>query len=193
MKILVIDNYDSFTYNLVTMLRDNAVDVDIEVRRNDQITIEEVDGYDKILISPGPSVPNEAGITKQLIQTYAATKSILGICLGHQAIAEVFGAEIYNMPEVYHGHKTQLILQSTTSPIFKGVVANAVVGLYHSWSVDASSISEELEVTATNTEGHVMAIRHNTHDVTGLQFHPESILTENGSQYIKNWLNSSSH
>ena len=189
MKILVLDNYDSFTYNLVTLLRDHTDDVAIDVRRNDCITLDEVEAYDKILISPGPSVPDEAGITKALIKRYASYKSILGVCLGHQAIAEVFGAKIFNMSEVFHGHSSQILIKEASDYLLKNILPESAIGLYHSWSVDPASVSEELEVTATNREGHIMAIRHRAYDVHGLQFHPESILTKNGAQYIKNWLN----
>ena len=187
MNILVIDNYDSFTYNLVTLLRDHTNGARVDVVRNDQISIEEVDQYDKILISPGPSVPDNAGISKELIKRYAPTKCILGICLGHQAIAEVFGAKIYNMSQVYHGY--QGTIQFTENDLlYKNFDNEAAIGLYHSWSIDRSSIPEVLEVTAESTDGLIMGIRHREYDVKGLQFHPESILTENGAQYIKNWL-----
>ena len=189
MKILVLDNYDSFTYNLVTLLRDNAIDASISVRRNDKITLDEVDQYDKILLSPGPSVPEQAGITKAVISRYASSKSILGICLGHQAIAEVFGAKIYNMPKVYHGYQGELKIGQIEDRLFQNLSAESSIGQYHSWSVIPESLPDSLIVTATNTDGLIMGISHVEYDVKGLQFHPESILTQNGAQYIKNWLN----
>ena len=188
MKILVLDNYDSFTYNLVTLLRDHSSDALIDVIRNDQITLDEVDQYDKILISPGPSTPDQAGITKALISRYASSKSILGICLGHQAIAEVFGAKIYNMPKVYHGYQGELIIEKTNDRLFEDVSSEAPIGQYHSWSVSPESIPEILRVTATNKDGLIMGISHTEYDVKGLQFHPESILTSQGERYIQNWL-----
>jgi len=188
MKILVLDNYDSFTYNLVMLLRDNTFNAEIDVIRNDKISLDEVDKYDKILLSPGPSIPEEAGILKPLIERYGPTKSILGICLGHQAIAEVYGAKIYNMPEVYHGYQGELMISEKEECIFDHVKNNAAIGQYHSWSVKENSLPNSLEVIATNTDGLIMGIRHKAYDVKGLQFHPESILTENGAQYIKNWI-----
>lgn len=188
MKILVLDNYDSFTYNLVMLLRDNTNNVQIDVIRNDKITLDEVARYDKILLSPGPSIPDEAGILKPLIEKYGPTKSILGICLGHQAIAEVYGAKIYNMPEVFHGYQGELIINNREECLFVQVKNNTAIGQYHSWSVEENSLPISLEVTATNTDGLIMGIRHKQYDVKGLQFHPESILTENGARYIKNWI-----
>lgn len=192
-KILVLDNYDSFTYNLVTLLRDYVSDLTIDVKRNDQITLDEVEQYDKILLSPGPSVPDQAGITKALIRKYASTKSILGICLGHQAIAEVFGAKIYNMPKVYHGYQGKLVVGETYDRMFDEVSTESPIGQYHSWSVSPEFIPEVLKVTATNKDGLIMGLSHTKFDVKGLQFHPESILTEKGGQYIENWLNTPKH
>lgn len=189
MKILVLDNYDSFTYNLVTLLRDHSSYASIEVRRNDQITLDEVEEYDKILLSPGPSIPDQAGITKALISWYASSKSILGICLGHQAISEVFGAKIYNMPKVYHGYQGELKIKQNSDRLFQNLASGTSIGQYHSWAVLPESLPETLRVTATNTDGLIMGISHVELDVKGIQFHPESILTENGAQYIKNWLN----
>lgn len=189
MKILVLDNYDSFTYNLVTLLRNHAIDASIDTVRNDQITLEEVDQYDKILLSPGPSIPDDAGITKALIRQYAPTKSILGICLGHQAIAEVFGAKIYNMPHVYHGYQGQLQVQEAEERLFFDAPTDLAIGQYHSWSVEEKSVPDSLKITAKNTDGLIMGISHTKYDVKGLQFHPESILTNQGERYIQNWLN----
>ena len=188
MKILVIDNYDSFTYNLVALLHDHARNSSIEVRRNDQIALSEVSKYDKILLSPGPSVPDDAGIMKALIGRYATTKSILGICLGHQAIAEVFGAKIYNMLKVYHGYQGKIVIQKPEEKLFQNIVSETFIGQYHSWSVLPESVPEVLEVTATNTDGLIMGISHTQYDVKGLQFHPESILTSQSACYIQNWL-----
>jgi len=188
MKILVLDNYDSFTYNLVTLLRDHAKDSSIDVRRNDQITLDEIEQYDKILLSPGPSVPEDAGITKSLIKRYAPSKSILGICLGHQAIAEVFGATIYNMSHVYHGYQGQLLFEEGNDRLFREISSKSDIGQYHSWSILPESIPETLRIIATNTDGLIMGISHTEYDVKGLQFHPESILTSQGELYIQNWL-----
>ncbi len=187
MKILVLDNYDSFTYNLVHILRELKMDMDIY--RNDKISLEDVDQYDKILLSPGPGVPSEAGIMPDLLKKYGPTKSILGVCLGHQAIAEAFGSQIFNLPEVFHGIATKAIQTTKEEPLFKGLPASFNVCRYHSWSVDPKTISEELEVTAVDEKDNVMAISHKTYNVRGLQFHPESILTEHGKEIIQNWIN----
>jgi len=188
MKILVLDNYDSFTYNLVTLLRNAGQDLTIDVIRNDQIELTEVASYDKILLSPGPSTPDQAGILKPLIKEYASTKSILGICLGHQAIAEVFGGQIYNMPTVYHGYQGELLIGSKKDYLLDQITNHTPIGQYHSWSVVEDAIPDELEITATNSDGLIMGLSHKKYDVKGLQFHPESVLSDNGAQYIINWL-----
>ncbi|MDO1450617.1 aminodeoxychorismate/anthranilate synthase component II [Rhodocytophaga aerolata] len=191
MKILVLDNYDSFTYNLVHLLKELGDDLEIEVHRNDKISLEEVEKFDKILLSPGPGLPSDAGIMPALIKKYAPTKSILGICLGHQGISEIFGAKLENMQEVLHGVATPAIVQSAEEVLFKNIPASFNTCRYHSWTVVPESVpTAELEVTAVDSNGKVMAIRHKQFDVKGLQFHPESILTEHGKQMIKNWLDS---
>lgn len=187
MKILVLDNYDSFTYNLVQYI-ERVLKEPVDVRRNDQISLEELGIYDKILISPGPGIPKEAGITLELIREYGATKSILGVCLGHQAIAEAYGGSITNLSTVYHGVMGQMkqLIQGET--LFEGVPTEFDAGRYHSWVVDRDTLPTELEITVENDEGYIMAIRHKQHDVRGVQFHPESVLTEYGGRIILNWL-----
>lgn len=187
MKILVLDNYDSFTYNLVQLLRETGCN-DLEVFRNDQIGLDEVSRYDKILLSPGPGIPSEAGILLPLIQQYAPTKSILGVCLGEQAIGEAFGARLLNLPHVYHGIASPIRI---TEPdlLFEGISPQPEVGRYHSWIVDRDRFpSETLKITALDDEGHIMALAHRTYDVRGVQFHPESVLTPEGRQMIANWI-----
>jgi len=186
MKILVLDNYDSFTYNLVHIIR--ALGYQPDIFRNDKIGLEEVKGYDKILLSPGPGIPDEAGIMKQLIKTYAPAKSILGICLGHQGIAEVFGAELYNIPDVLHGVTSTAQVKDKSEKLFTNVPDSFQCTHYHSWAVKPESISSQLKVTSVNDEGLVMALTHVKYDVKGLQFHPESVMTPEGPKMIENWL-----
>ena len=190
MKILVLDNYDSFTYNLVQYI-ERVVKKPIDVRRNDQISLDEISSYDKILISPGPGIPNEAGITLDLIREYGATKSILGVCLGHQAIAEAFGGSIRNLSTVYHGVMGQMKQTKAGDYLFEGVPTEFDAGRYHSWVVEADTFPSQLEVTVENDEGYIMALRHKEYDVRGVQFHPESVLTEYGGRMILNWINKS--
>jgi anthranilate synthase component II len=186
MKILVLDNYDSFTYNLVHYL-EQLTDAEIEVHRNDKITLEEIERFDKILLSPGPGIPLEAGILLDVIKKYAATKSILGVCLGHQAIAEVFGATLTNIEKVYHGVATPVeIIKEDT--LFEGIPKKLNVGRYHSWVADVKGFPEILEITCVDEFGSIMAFRHKEYDLKGVQFHPESVLTEHGLQMIKNWI-----
>jgi anthranilate synthase component 2 len=187
MKILVLDNYDSFTYNLVQYV-ERVEGFTVDVRRNDQITLEEVDAYEKIIISPGPGIPVEAGITLDLIRTYGAGKSILGVCLGHQAIAEAYGGTIINLEKVYHGVVGKMKQVVSGDYLFDGIPEDFEAGRYHSWVVERSGLPGELEITVENDEGYIMAIRHNMHDVRGVQFHPESVLTEYGGKMILNWL-----
>lgn len=186
MKLLVLDNYDSFTYNLVHIIR--ALGYQPDVIRNDKITVEQVGAYDKILLSPGPGIPDEAGIMKEVISTYGPHKSILGVCLGHQGIAEVYGAELYNLFNVLHGVASQIQIVKTDDYLFKEMPATFRGCHYHSWAVLPESINGELEVTARDSNGNIMGISHQSHDVKGLQFHPESILTEHGATIINNWL-----
>ena len=188
MKILVLDNYDSFTYNLVHIIRELGYDMDIF--RNDKISLEGVQMYDKILLSPGPGIPDEAGIMKSLVKEYGPTKSILGVCLGHQGIAEVYGAELFNLPTVLHGVTSKVKVTMRSEKIFLELPERFDVTHYHSWAVVPSSISGSLDVTAINDDGLVMAIAHRRFDVRGVQFHPESIMTQYGKEIINNWLKS---
>ena len=186
LRILVLDNYDSFTYNLVHILRELGVK-QLDVVRNDKINLHDVGAYDKILLSPGPGIPEEAGLMPELIKMFGATKSILGICLGHQAIAETYGSTLYNMSEVLHGVPTPINL-TENSGLFEGLPKQIEVGRYHSWCVHSDSINGQLEVTALDANGQIMGIRHATYDVQGLQFHPESVLTQHGKKIMENWL-----
>ena len=188
MKVLVLDNYDSFTYNLVQYI-ERVLKRAVDVRRNDQLTLEEVAVYDKILISPGPGIPIEAGITLDLIKEYGPSKSILGVCLGHQAIAEAYGGSITNLSTVYHGVTGQMKQLVDDEYLFSGVPTEFDAGRYHSWVVEHDTLPRDLEITVENDEGYIMAIRHKEHDVRGVQFHPESVLTEYGGMMILNWIN----
>jgi anthranilate synthase component 2 len=190
MKILVLDNYDSFTYTLVQYI-ERVLKRPVDVKRNDQLKLEEVAAYDKILISPGPGIPKEAGIALELIREYGAVKSILGVCLGHQAIAEAYGGSITNLSKVYHGVTGQMKQLVDNESLFKGVPDAFDAGRYHSWVVENHSLPRELEVTVENDEGYIMAIRHREYDVKGVQFHPESVLTEYGGLMILNWIQNS--
>lgn len=186
MKILVFDNYDSFTYNLVHLV-EKVCDHEIVVHRNDQITLAEIVKYDKILLSPGPGIPEEAGILLEVIKEYAGKKDILGVCLGLQAIGQAFGGQLRNLDEVYHGIATPVRVQKSDE-LFRNCPNEFKAGRYHSWVVDSASVPECLEVTATDPYGNIMAMRHKTLRVRGVQFHPESILSEYGEQIIRNWI-----
>src|ERR1035437_797005 len=188
MKILVFDNYDSFTYNLVQYL-ERASDAQVYVMRNDKIPLGEINKYDKILLSPGPGVPSEAGILLDVIREYAPKKSILGVCLGQQAIGEVFGGKLINLDSVYHGVATEMEVVKEDI-LFKGVPKKFKAGRYHSWVVDEKSFPADLEITVKDENGYVMGLRHKKFDVRGVQFHPESILSEHGLQMIENWVES---
>ena len=184
--ILILDNYDSFTYNIAHLIK--SLGVDVEIYRNDKISLEDVDRYDKIILSPGPGIPSEAGILKAVIERYGSSKSILGICLGEQAIGEVFGGKLENLSEVSHGvgSKINVILQT---PIFEGLGDCFIGGRYHSWVVSKEEFPQELEIIATEDEsGQIMALRHREYNIYGIQFHPESVLTPEGKTIIKNWL-----
>lgn len=187
LKVLVFDNYDSFTYNLVQII-ERILGQEVDVVRNDQITLEEIGKYDKIILSPGPGIPEEAGILLDLIREYAPTKSILGVCLGQQAIAEAFGGSLINLSEIFHGVATSAELVKENTKIFKNLASGIEVGRYHSWAVNPENFPEELEITATDKDGMIMALQHKTYDVHGVQFHPESILTPDGEVIIKNFL-----
>jgi len=187
MKILVFDNYDSFTYNLVQYLERCGASVD--VFRNDKISLEEINKYEKILLSPGPGVPSEAGLLLDVIKEFAPTKSILGVCLGQQAIGEVFGGKLVNLDSVYHGVSTDMEIVKEDL-LFKGLPKKFKAGRYHSWVVDEKNFPNELEITVKDENGYVMGLRHKKFDVRGVQFHPESVLTEHGLQMIENWVKS---
>ena len=188
MKILVFDNYDSFTYNLVHLV-EKITHGKVDVYRNDEIKLDAVSAYDKIILSPGPGVPSEAGLLMPLIKAYAPTKSILGVCLGHQAIGEVFGGTLINLDTVFHGVATPIKILNPDAQILKGMGERIEVGRYHSWIVNDKGLPEELEITAVDDNGFIMAMQHKVYDVQGVQFHPESILTPGGEQIMRNWLN----
>ncbi len=185
-KVLVIDNYDSFTYNLVHYLQD--LNCDVTVKRNDKLDLKEVKEFDKILLSPGPGIPDEAGLLKSVIKEYAPSKSILGICLGQQAIAEVFGGKIENLDRVYHGVSTNVKLTNRDDVLYKDIPKNIEVGRYHSWVV-SKDLPDVLEVTSVDGNGEIMSLKHKKYDVRSVQYHPESILTPNGKKILKNWVN----
>ncbi len=191
MKILVFDNYDSFTYNLVHLL-EKIIHNKVTVVRNDEIALEEVGKYDKIILSPGPGIPKEAGLLIPLIKEYAATKSILGVCLGHQAIGEAFGGTLVNLTTVYHGVALPVIVdekrRKTANDLFVDLPANMLVGRYHSWVIDKVGFPEELEVVAEDNNGYIMALQHKQYDIKGVQFHPESVLTPDGEKMVRNWV-----
>lgn len=187
MKILVFDNYDSFTYNLVHLV-EKITHEKVDVFRNDEIALEDVNQYDKIILSPGPGIPEEAGLLLPLIKQYAATKSILGVCLGHQAIGQAFGGKLTNLSSVYHGIATPIQLSTVKSQLFEGFPIEFTVGRYHSWVVSDEGFPAELEVTARDEHNFIMALQHKTYDVQGVQFHPESVLTPDGEKIMRNWL-----
>ena len=183
--IVIIDNYDSFTYNLAHLVKELGAEVD--VLRNDKFELEELEKYDKIILSPGPGIPEEAGLLLEVIRTYAGRKPILGVCLGEQAIGQAFGGKLTNLSEVFHGIQTNVKIKNKDY-IFDGLPTEIPVGRYHSWVVDADGFPEELVVTAISPEGQIMALKHREYDVHGIQFHPESVLTPDGKQIVGNWL-----
>lgn len=185
MKIVIIDNYDSFVYNLSHLLKELGAEV--TVKRNDQFRLEELEEFDKILLSPGPGVPEEAGLLLDVIRRYAGKKPILGVCLGEQAIGEVYGGKLTNLDEVFHGIQSPVTL-TAADYLFEGLPSTVQVGRYHSWVVDQKDFPDCLEVTAVSEEGYIMALRHRTLDVRGVQFHPESVLTPEGKQMLGNWI-----
>lgn len=185
MKIVIIDNYDSFTYNLSHLLKELGAEVDVV--RNDKFELKDLEQYDKIVLSPGPGIPSEAGLLLDVIRTYAGRKPILGVCLGHQAIGEVFGASLENLKEVYHGVQTEGT-QLGNDYIFEGLPERVMMGRYHSWVVAKDSVPECLEVTAMSDDGAIMAMRHRQYDIHGIQFHPESVLTPEGKTMVGNFL-----
>lgn len=202
MKTVIIDNYDSFTYNLAHLVKELGAEVD--VLRNDCFALEELEAYDKIILSPGPGIPEEAGLLLDVIRTYAGRKSMLGVCLGEQAIGQAFGGKLTNLSEVFHGVQTDVItvgannhspaptalsaLQLETDYLFAGLPSEFPVGRYHSWVVDTQGFPDELAITALSPEGQIMALKHRTYDIHGIQFHPESVLTPDGKQIVSNWL-----
>ncbi|WP_162127710.1 anthranilate synthase component II [Flavobacterium phycosphaerae] len=188
MKIAVIDNYDSFTYNLVHYLED--LDAEVTVFRNDELELTELEKFDKILLSPGPGIPDEAGLLKAIIVQYASSKSILGVCLGQQAIGEVFGGQLINLDKVFHGVATKVAPTVTDETLFYNLPNEFEVGRYHSWVVNSEGFPEVLEITSVDETGQIMSLRHKTLDIKGVQFHPESVLTPHGKTILKNWLTS---
>lgn len=184
-KIIIIDNYDSFTYNLLHALREQGAEV--SVVRNDQFAIQALEPYDKIVLSPGPGIPSEAGLLPEVISNYAGRKPILGVCLGHQAIGEHFGGRLTNLSEVYHGIASEVSI-TVDDYIFQGLPPKIEVGRYHSWVVDTKDFPPCLEITSLSAEGQIMALRHRELDIRGVQFHPESVLTPLGKQILKNWI-----
>ncbi len=185
MKTVIIDNYDSFTFNLAHLIKELGVEVDVV--RNDQFELPALERYDKIVLSPGPGIPSEAGLLLDVIRTYAGQKPLLGVCLGHQAIGEVFGGKLENLAEVYHGIATDCE-HFSNDPIFNGIPTHFEVGRYHSWVVSKEGLPDCLEVTAASPDGNIMALRHKDYPVHGIQFHPESVLTPLGRLIVKNWL-----
>lgn len=187
MKILILDNYDSFTYNLVQYVQE-LVGQEVDVFRNDEITLEEVDVYDTIILSPGPGLPSEAGIMPELIKKYASSKSILGVCLGHQAIGEAFGASLENLANVYHGISTNMIQMAENTTVFKDIATEFQAGRYHSWVVKKGTLPKELRITAVDDKEEIMAMQHENYDLHGVQFHPESVMTPEGKKMLANFL-----
>lgn len=187
LKVIVIDNYDSFTYNLVHIIEE-ILGEEIVIKRNDEVTIEELEIYDKIILSPGPGVPNEAGLLKLIIEKHGSKKHILGVCLGLQAIGEVYGCQLKNLEKVYHGISTPMYKTEISTPVLEGIGKEFQAGRYHSWVIDKNTLNDSLEVTAEDSQGEIMAIQHIHHRVYGVQFHPESIMTPEGKQIIYNFL-----
>lgn len=191
MKILIFDNYDSFTYNLVHVV-EKIIHDKVDVYRNDKIPLEKVKEYDKIILSPGPGIPVESGLLLPLIKEYASSKSMLGVCLGQQAIGEAFGGKLVNLSTVYHGVATKITVNNSRTPsandVFNSLEGELEVGRYHSWIVGKDNFPKELEITAEDENGYIMALRHKTFDVQGVQFHPESVLTPMGEKMMRNWL-----
>ncbi len=186
-KILVLDNYDSFTYNLVQMI-EQIIGEKVDVYRNDQINLDEIEKYDKIILSPGPGIPEEAGILLELIKKYASKKSILGVCLGQQAIAEAFGGSLINLSEIFHGVATYAKTTKSDAKLLRNLPENLEVGRYHSWAVNPADFPEDLEITSLDSSGMIMSLQHKTYDIHAVQYHPESILTPFGKKIIENFL-----
>ena len=189
MKLIVIDNYDSFTYNLVYAVK-RITGLPVKVARNDEVSLDEISVFDKIILSPGPGLPSEAGLLTEIIRVFAPSKSILGVCLGHQAIGEVFGGRLVNLTKVFHGVATPVKTTGNLSVLFKGIPESFNAGRYHSWIVDKENLPDCLEITSVDNEGMIMSLRHKELNVEGVQFHPESVLTPLGEKMIENWINS---
>jgi anthranilate synthase component 2 len=185
MKVVIIDNYDSFTYNLSHLVKELGAEV--TVFRNDMFKLEQLESYDKIILSPGPGIPCEAGLLLDVIKCYAGKKPILGVCLGHQAIGESFGGKLTNLSEVYHGVATPCAI-TKKDYLFEGLPEKIEIGRYHSWVVDNDGFPDCLEVTSVSDEGYIMSLRHKEYDIRGIQYHPESVLTPDGKKIIENWL-----
>lgn len=185
MKIVIIDNYDSFTYNLSHLVKELGAEV--TVFRNDQFELPQLESFSKIILSPGPGIPSEAGLLLDVIRTYAGKKPILGVCLGHQAIGEAFGGQLENLSDVFHGVATPCHITSD-DPIFSGISRDITIGRYHSWVVSKENFPDCLEITAESNEGQIMALKHKTLNIRGIQFHPESVLTPDGRKMLQNWL-----
>ena len=185
MKVVIIDNYDSFTYNLSHLIK--SLGAEVTVVRNDQFELQDLEQFNKIVLSPGPGIPSEAGLLLDVIKAYAGKKPILGVCLGHQAIGEVFGGKLVNLSDVFHGVATPCHIVAD-DPIFSGIERDITIGRYHSWVVSNEDLPECLEVTAVSPEGQIMALRHKSLNIRGIQFHPESVLTPDGKKMIQNWL-----
>jgi anthranilate synthase component 2 len=190
-SIVVIDNYDSFTYNLVHAIK-KITGLPVDVFRNDEITLSDLEKYDKIVLSPGPGIPEEAGLLLDIIKEFGPKKSMLGVCLGYQAIGEAFGGKLHNMNKVLHGVATPVTLTTTKSQLFEGLPATFEVGRYHSWIVEKENLPDCFEVTSYDNEGLIMSMQHKEYDVQGVQFHPESVLTPLGEEILRNWLKSPS-
>ncbi|GAA4312853.1 aminodeoxychorismate/anthranilate synthase component II [Compostibacter hankyongensis] len=187
MRLLIFDNYDSFTYNLVHLV-EKITGTDVTVYRNDEVPLEKLRDFDKIILSPGPGLPEESGLLLPLIETYAAEKPILGVCLGQQAIAQAFGGSLHNLAQVYHGVATPVRIVSRAGRLFEGLPDTFPVGRYHSWVVDEKTLPESLEITARDEQDYIMALQHRRFDVCSVQFHPESVLTPDGERMMRNWL-----
>ncbi len=189
MQIIIIDNYDSFTYNLYHLIEaELQPEDDIKVFRNDKINISDLECYDKIILSPGPGLPSEAGITCEVIETYKESKCILGVCLGHQAVGEVFGAELQNLEDVMHGKQIDTHIVDSDGVLFRNIPKTFQSGRYHSWVIKKATLPDCFTITAIDDEGHIMAISHNKYDISGVQFHPESIMTKWGGVMLRNWI-----
>ena len=187
MKLLIIDNFDSFTYNLVQIVEELAI-ADYSIETHDKVDIDMVSKFGKILLTPGPGLPNEHPILEKVIRKYCSSKSIIGVCLGHQAIGEAFGGTLTNLSDVYHGVATNCNVLNTTAPLFEGLGNNLEIGRYHSWVIAKENFPESLEITAEDDNGFIMGLQHKTFDVQGVQFHPESVLTPQGEAIMRNWL-----